>query len=124
MTTMTAEMATLKTRLRTTWMSGDYGHFAKYLETGALEFLARLAIPSGTRMASAGLNGAGAVCHGLASRDERRQALPQPNDIDRTKLRYLNCWSSFGRVSHYKVLPKWSENRTPTPVSPMKRNFK
>jgi SAM-dependent methyltransferase len=31
-------------------MSGDYGHFAKYLEPGALEFLARLAVAPGTRM--------------------------------------------------------------------------
>jgi SAM-dependent methyltransferase len=50
MTTMTPEMEALKARLKTTWMSGDYGHFAKYLEPGALEFLARLAVASGTRM--------------------------------------------------------------------------
>jgi hypothetical protein len=31
-------------------MAGDYGHFAKYLEPGALEFLARLAVAPGTRM--------------------------------------------------------------------------
>ncbi len=48
--TITAEMHTLKTRLKATWMSGDYGHFAQYLEPGALDFLRRLAIPSGTRM--------------------------------------------------------------------------
>jgi SAM-dependent methyltransferase len=50
MSTMTLEMTTLKHRLKTTWMSGDYGHFARYLEPGALEFLARLAISAGTRM--------------------------------------------------------------------------
>lgn len=50
MSVMNAEMEALKTRLKATWMSGDYGHFAKYLEPGALEFLARLAIPPGTRM--------------------------------------------------------------------------
>ena len=50
MSTMTLEMETLKTRLRSTWMSGDYGYFAKYLKPGALEFLTRLAIPPGTRM--------------------------------------------------------------------------
>jgi SAM-dependent methyltransferase len=31
-------------------MSGDYGHFAKYLEPGALEFLTGLSIEPGTRM--------------------------------------------------------------------------
>lgn len=47
---MTPEMEALKTRLKATWMSGNYGHFAKYLEPGALEFLERLRIEPGTRM--------------------------------------------------------------------------
>jgi len=46
----TPEMETLKTRLKATWMSGDYGHFAKYLEPGALEFLSRIHIEPGTRV--------------------------------------------------------------------------
>ena len=46
-TTMTPEMSTLRTRLKTTWKSGDYGVFAKYLEKGALEFFDRLNIPQG-----------------------------------------------------------------------------
>lgn len=50
MTVMTAEMVALKARLKATWMAGDYGHFAKYLEAGALEFLARTAVPPGCRM--------------------------------------------------------------------------
>ena len=47
---MTPEMESLKTRLKATWMAGDYGTFAKYLEPSALEFLARIPIPEGTRM--------------------------------------------------------------------------
>ena len=47
---MTPEMETLKTRLKATWMSGDYGHFATYLEPGALEFLSRINIEPGTRV--------------------------------------------------------------------------
>jgi SAM-dependent methyltransferase len=47
---MPPEMESLKTRLKATWMAGDYGHFASYLEPGALEFLARLPIQAGTRM--------------------------------------------------------------------------
>lgn len=47
---MTPEMGALKTRLKTTWESGDYGVFAKYLEPGALEFFNRLNIPAGTRL--------------------------------------------------------------------------
>jgi SAM-dependent methyltransferase len=47
---MTPEMESLKTRLKVTWMSGDYGHFAKYLEPGALVFLERLRVEPGTRL--------------------------------------------------------------------------
>jgi SAM-dependent methyltransferase len=47
---MTPEMQALKTKLKATWMSGDYGHFATYLAPGALDFLAGLSIPPGTRM--------------------------------------------------------------------------
>lgn len=43
-------MADLKARLKATWMSGDYGHFATYLEPGALHFLARADPLPGTRM--------------------------------------------------------------------------
>jgi len=49
-TTMTPEMTALKTRLKTTWESGDYGHFATFLLPGALEFLERLALWPGIRM--------------------------------------------------------------------------
>src|SRR5687767_15887594 len=49
-TTMTPEMSALKTSLKSTWESGDYGVFAKYLEKGALEFFDRLDIPPGTRL--------------------------------------------------------------------------
>lgn len=60
MTTMSPEMESLKARLKATWMAGDYGHFAKYLEPGALDFLARLAIAPGTTMLDVGC-GAGQI---------------------------------------------------------------
>jgi len=47
---MTPEIEALKTRLKATWMSGDYGHFATYLELGALEFLARIPLQPGMRI--------------------------------------------------------------------------
>src|SRR5438552_14176164 len=53
-TTMTPEVSALKTRLKTTWESGDYGVFAKYLEKGALEFFDRLNIAPGTRLLDVG----------------------------------------------------------------------
>ena len=47
---MAPEMETLKARLKATWMAGDYGTAAKYLEPGALEFLERLPVQAGTEM--------------------------------------------------------------------------
>jgi 2-polyprenyl-3-methyl-5-hydroxy-6-metoxy-1,4-benzoquinol methylase len=47
-------MIALKTRLKATWESGDYGVFATYLEQGALEFFGRLNIPSGLRLLDVG----------------------------------------------------------------------
>lgn len=41
------EISALKTRLKSMWMAGDYGHFAKFLEPGALQFLDRLEIRGG-----------------------------------------------------------------------------
>lgn len=45
-----SEMESLKARLKATWESGDYGHFATYLEPGALEFLERIGIEPGERV--------------------------------------------------------------------------
>jgi SAM-dependent methyltransferase len=45
-----SEMDALKIRLKATWESGDYGHFATYLLPGALEFLDRLPLRPGTKM--------------------------------------------------------------------------
>ncbi|MDQ4129331.1 MAG: class I SAM-dependent methyltransferase [Actinomycetota bacterium] len=47
---MAPEMQTLKARLKATWMSGDYGTFAKYLEPSAMEFLERISVPAGADM--------------------------------------------------------------------------
>ena len=48
--TMTSEMEALKTRLKAMWMAGDYGHFAKFLEAGAMEFFPSLQIVPGERV--------------------------------------------------------------------------
>ncbi|MBI3242818.1 MAG: class I SAM-dependent methyltransferase [Chloroflexi bacterium] len=58
---LSPEMQTLKTRLKATWMTGDYGHFAKYLEPGALEIFARLNIRSGEYVLDVAC-GAGQLC--------------------------------------------------------------
>lgn len=46
----TDDMSALKARLKAMWMSGDYGHFATFLEPGAMEFFPRLGISSGERV--------------------------------------------------------------------------
>lgn len=47
---MSAEMEALKARLKAMWMAGDYGHFAQYLEPGAMQFFPVLEIEPGQRV--------------------------------------------------------------------------
>lgn len=61
----TPEMQALKTKLKATWMSGDYGVFAKYLEPGALEIINALDIPQSARILDVAC-GAGQIAIPLA----------------------------------------------------------
>lgn len=46
-TQMRTEMATLKDRLRSTWIAGDFGVIARSIEVGAEEFVGRLEVKAG-----------------------------------------------------------------------------
>ena len=48
--TQSTDMDALKARLKSMWMAGDYGHFAKYLEPGALAFFDTLDIQPGQQV--------------------------------------------------------------------------
>ena len=37
--TNTSNIETVKSKMKSTWESGDYGTFAKYMEPGAIEIL-------------------------------------------------------------------------------------
>ena len=50
MKTIIPDVETLKSRLRATWMAGDYGLIAKSTEAGAEEFIDRLELRPGTRL--------------------------------------------------------------------------
>jgi ubiquinone/menaquinone biosynthesis C-methylase UbiE len=59
-TTVTPDINTIKTRMKATWMSGDYGTFAKYMEPGALEILASWQVQPGSKLLDVGC-GAGQI---------------------------------------------------------------
>jgi SAM-dependent methyltransferase len=42
--------AALKERLRATWSAGNYDYFSRFMESSAVEFLDRLAVPAGTSL--------------------------------------------------------------------------
>jgi ubiquinone/menaquinone biosynthesis C-methylase UbiE len=48
------EMNQLKTRLKTTWMTGDYDTFSRYMETDAHLFFRRIGIPHGASLLDVG----------------------------------------------------------------------
>jgi SAM-dependent methyltransferase len=50
MTGPTTELDALKSRLKATWMAGDFGLIAKSYQTGAAEFIGRLQFSAGTRV--------------------------------------------------------------------------
>jgi SAM-dependent methyltransferase len=50
LTSLTNDMEALKARLKGMWMAGDYGHFATFMEAGAMEFFPRLGVRGGDRV--------------------------------------------------------------------------
>lgn len=48
------EVASLKTRLKTIWMAGDYDRFSRYMESGARDFYERLNVAPGSRLLDVG----------------------------------------------------------------------
>jgi SAM-dependent methyltransferase len=50
MTTPSIDMDVLKSRLKATWMAGDFGLIAKSYQSGAAEFVDRLGLRPGTRV--------------------------------------------------------------------------
>lgn len=47
---ITSEFVGLKSRLKDTWMAGDYDRFSRYMEQDASEFYERLNVPPGCRL--------------------------------------------------------------------------
>src|SRR5262245_59789757 len=48
--TNTVEIATLKDKLKVTWMAGNYDYFSRFMESSAVEFLDRLPLRGGDRL--------------------------------------------------------------------------
>lgn len=46
----TADIDALKTRLKATWMDGNYDYFSRFMEPSAVGFLDRLAVPAGATL--------------------------------------------------------------------------
>src|SRR5882724_8941885 len=53
-TQTTTEMETLKTRLKATWMTGNYDLFSRFMEKGSEQFFERLKVRTGTRLLDVG----------------------------------------------------------------------
>ena len=50
----TKDFDQLKTRLKTTWMTGDYDLFSRFMEKDAEQFFERLGVTPGTRLLDVG----------------------------------------------------------------------
>jgi SAM-dependent methyltransferase len=49
-TATTADIGTLKARLKATWMAGNYDYFSRFIETSAVEFADRIGVDPGDRL--------------------------------------------------------------------------
>jgi SAM-dependent methyltransferase len=49
-TSTTTDLDSLKTRLKATWMDGNYDYFSRYMESSAVEFLDRLGVDAGASL--------------------------------------------------------------------------
>jgi SAM-dependent methyltransferase len=49
-TAATADIDALKTRLKATWMAGNYDYFSRFMESSAVEFLDRLNVEAGASL--------------------------------------------------------------------------
>ena len=54
-TTTALEIDELKTRLKETWMAGDYDRFSRYMEQGARIFYEQIDVPPGMPATRCGL---------------------------------------------------------------------
>jgi SAM-dependent methyltransferase len=52
--TQAADIEQLKARLKTTWMTGDYDLFSRYMEKGAEQFFGQIGVTPGTRLLDVG----------------------------------------------------------------------
>ncbi len=53
-TALSPDVESMKTRLKTIWMAGDYDRFSRYMENGAREFYERLQVAPGCRLLDVG----------------------------------------------------------------------
>ena len=84
---MTPEMEAVKAKMKATWMAGDYGTFAQFMEPGALKLLADWQIPEGLRLLDVGC-GAGQIAIPAARAGIHANGLDiAPNWIEQARAR-------------------------------------
>src|SRR5215471_5333457 len=86
-TTTAVEIDGLKTRLKETWMAGDYDRFSRYMEQGARIFYEQLDIPAGCQLLDVGC-GSGQVALWAAREGVNVTGVDiEPNLIQRAQAR-------------------------------------
>lgn len=84
---MTPEIEAVKAKMKATWMAGDYGTFAQFMEPGALKLLEDWQIPAGHRLLDVGC-GAGQIAIPAARAGIHATGLDiAPNWIEQARAR-------------------------------------
>jgi len=89
-TPMTADMESLKARLKATWMDGNYDYFSRFMESSAVEFLERLNLREGNTLLDVAC-GSGQLALVAARRGVRATGVDiAPNLIDAARGRAVS----------------------------------
>ena len=113
-TTTVLEIDGLKTRLKETWMAGDYDRFSRYMEQGARIFYEQLDIPAGCQLLDVAC-GSGQVALWAARDGVRVTGVDiAPNLIQRAQAR---ARLKVSTLVSWKATPKRSRLKTPASTS-------
>ena len=108
----TKELDALKTKLKTTWMAGDYDRFSRYMEQGARVFYEQLDVPAGCLLLDVACGSGQASFMCCARRSQRNRRRPRAQSGRAGTMRAPARKGSMH--ASWKAMPKTSRLETAT----------
>ena len=112
--TLAPDIESLKSRLRTTWMAGDYDRFSRFMENDARSFYERLDVPPGAHLLDVACGSGqlaliaareGVRVTGVDIAGQPHRAGPGPLDGGKPSPRISRSPTRTARVNRFETLP-------------------